>query len=321
MHRDLKPQNLLISKSGYLKIADFGLARTFSPSLRPLTAEVITRWYRAPEILLGCNTYTLAVDNWSVACIIAEMASKIPLLPGDSDIDQIHKIFHLLGTPGEMDCPGITEFPLWRNNYPDWEPLKVISRLPNFCPLGCDLIEKLMAYNPLNRITAIDALEHPYLNQSIAGNPNPIMSLLVTPRSHIGIAEQRAAMDAVTVPQQRLLVDNVATDSVEASEAMDEDGNNVRLLNRSKSYNISMAQDVDIQSAGSTLLIATDEEELVEEPMQQTSATIYIPSLDTETDSSGLSSSSAITFSEQPARRRSARVVATCYNAAKKMRK
>ena len=83
MHRDLKPQNILVTRDGGLKIADFGLARAFTPQHRPLTVEVITRWYRAPEILLGCNTYNASVDVWSVGCIVAEMANKRAFLPGD----------------------------------------------------------------------------------------------------------------------------------------------------------------------------------------------------------------------------------------------
>ena len=97
MHRDLKPQNLVVWRNGCIKLADFGLARTFSPTLRPLTIEVITRWYRAPEIMLGCDQYTAAVDVWSVACVIAEMSNRFPFLPGDSDIGQLHRIYELLG--------------------------------------------------------------------------------------------------------------------------------------------------------------------------------------------------------------------------------
>merc|ERR1711907_681366 len=93
MHRDLKPQNILVAKDGSLKIADFGLARRFTPNARPLTVEVITRWYRAPEILLGSNIYSCAVDLWSAACIIVEMANKRAFLTGDSEIDQLHCIF------------------------------------------------------------------------------------------------------------------------------------------------------------------------------------------------------------------------------------
>lgn len=93
LHRDLKPQNLLIDKDGNLKLADFGLARAFGVPLRTYTHEVVTLWYRAPEILLGGRQYSTGVDMWSVGCIFAEMCSRKPLFPGDSEIDEIFKIF------------------------------------------------------------------------------------------------------------------------------------------------------------------------------------------------------------------------------------
>lgn len=93
LHRDLKPQNLLISSSGNLKLADFGLARAFGVPLRTYTHEVVTLWYRAPEILLGGRQYSTGVDMWSVGCIFAEMCTRKPLFPGDSEIDEIFKIF------------------------------------------------------------------------------------------------------------------------------------------------------------------------------------------------------------------------------------
>jgi serine/threonine protein kinase len=93
LHRDLKPQNLLIDKEGNLKLADFGLARAFGIPLRTYTHEVVTLWYRAPEVLLGSRHYSTAIDMWSVGCIFAEMAMKSALFPGDSEIDEIFKIF------------------------------------------------------------------------------------------------------------------------------------------------------------------------------------------------------------------------------------
>lgn len=93
IHRDLKPQNLLINESGLIKIADFGLGRTFGIPVRVFTHEVVTLWYRAPEVLLGAARYSCPVDVWSVGCIFAEMATKKPLFQGDSEIDQLFRIF------------------------------------------------------------------------------------------------------------------------------------------------------------------------------------------------------------------------------------
>lgn len=90
---DLKPQNILVSRDGTLKIADLGLARAFVPPVRPFTHEVVTLWYRAPEILLGCKTYSLPIDMWSVGTIMVEMMTKRPMLPGDSEVDELFRIF------------------------------------------------------------------------------------------------------------------------------------------------------------------------------------------------------------------------------------
>ncbi|KAG9877939.1 cell division control protein 2 serine/threonine protein kinase, partial [Aureobasidium melanogenum] len=120
LHRDLKPQNLLIDKEGNLKLADFGLARAFGVPLRTYTHEVVTLWYRAPEILLGGRQYSTGVDMWSVGCIFAEMATRKPLFPGDSEIDEIFKIFRILGTPTEVDWPGVTSFPDFKPSFPKW---------------------------------------------------------------------------------------------------------------------------------------------------------------------------------------------------------
>lgn len=96
LHRDLKPQNLLITRDGLIKVADFGLGRAFGVPVRVYTHEVVTLWYRAPEVLLGSARYSCPIDIWSLGCIFAEMATKKPLFQGDSEIDQLFRIFRLL---------------------------------------------------------------------------------------------------------------------------------------------------------------------------------------------------------------------------------
>ncbi|CAK3955827.1 cell division control 2 serine threonine kinase [Lecanosticta acicola] len=167
LHRDLKPQNLLIDKDGNLKIGDFGLARAFGVPLRTYTHEVVTLWYRSPEILLGGRQYSTGVDMWSVGAIFAEMATRKPLFPGDSEIDEIFKIFRLLGTPSENDWPGVTSFPDFKASFPKWErkeddPLISVEGAKVLGPDGLELLDALLVYDPAGRMSAKQAVHHPY---------------------------------------------------------------------------------------------------------------------------------------------------------------
>lgn len=162
LHRDLKPQNLLIDKEGNLKLADFGLARAFGVPLRTYTHEVVTLWYRSPEILLGGKQYSTGVDMWSVGCIFAEMCTRKALFPGDSEIDEIFKIFRLLGTPDENMWPGVTSFPDYKSSFPRWERVDTERMVPNLEPAGLDLLDAMLVYDPAGRISAKQALLHDY---------------------------------------------------------------------------------------------------------------------------------------------------------------
>lgn len=163
LHRDLKPQNLLIDRrTNSLKLADFGLARAFGIPVRTFTHEVVTLWYRAPEILLGSRHYSTPVDVWSVGCIFAEMANRRPLFPGDSEIDELFKIFRILGTPNEDTWPGVTSLPDFKSTFPRWPSKDLATVVPNLEPAGLDLLNSMLCLDPTKRITARSAVEHEY---------------------------------------------------------------------------------------------------------------------------------------------------------------
>ncbi|NP_001154933.1 cyclin dependent kinase 1 [Nasonia vitripennis] len=164
LHRDLKPQNLLIDKKGVIKVADFGLGRAFGIPVRVYTHEVVTLWYRAPEILLGANRYTCSIDMWSVGCIFAEMATKKPLFQGDSEIDQLFRIFRVLKTPTEEIWPGVTQLADYKATFPNWKTNNLQAQVKTLDENGVDLLEAMLIYDPSARITARDALQHKYFD-------------------------------------------------------------------------------------------------------------------------------------------------------------
>lgn len=146
LHRDLKPQNLLIDRMGNIKLADFGLARSISLPIRTYTHEVVTLWYRAPEILMGSRLYGPAVDVWSIGCIFVEMATKRALFPGDSEIDQLFRIFRTLGTPNENVWPGVSRFPDFKESFPQWLKQDLSKILPSLESEAVDLLTVCLAF-------------------------------------------------------------------------------------------------------------------------------------------------------------------------------
>ncbi|KAI9839142.1 MAG: negative regulator of the PHO system [Sarea resinae] len=162
LHRDLKPQNLLINSKGQLKLGDFGLARAFGIPVNTFSNEVVTLWYRAPDVLLGSRTYNTSIDIWSAGCIMAEMYTGRPLFPGTTNEDQLQKIFRLMGTPSERSWPGISQFPEYKPNFHVYATQDLRLILPQIDQLGLDLLTRMLQLRPEMRVGAKEALQHPW---------------------------------------------------------------------------------------------------------------------------------------------------------------
>ncbi|KAI8870121.1 protein serine/threonine kinase [Ramicandelaber brevisporus] len=162
LHRDLKPQNLLISKRGELKLGDFGLARAFGIPVRYYSPEVVTLWYRAPDVLMGSKQYSTSIDIWSVGCIFAEMAMGRALFPGKTVRDQLVKIYKVLGTPTEQTWPGIVQYPDYKADIPNYPRIPIEPLVPKLDAYGVHLLLGLLEYRPERRLSAEQALKHPY---------------------------------------------------------------------------------------------------------------------------------------------------------------
>jgi len=200
IHRDLKPQNLLIDKQGIIKLADFGLARAFNLPMRAYTHEVVTMWYRSPDILLGKQKYGCSVDMWSLGCIFSEMLTNYPLFAGDSEIDQLFKIFHVLGTPTEKSWPGCTELPDYNDKFPIF-PAGGIEQKAKFpiSAVAMDLLTQMITYDPVKRISAKQALNHPFF-EALDKSIFPGSSCPLVPK-YDQVASKAAAIKGLALPR------------------------------------------------------------------------------------------------------------------------
>lgn len=159
-HRDLKPQNILISVTGQVKLADFGLARIYE-HLQTLTTVVVTLWYRAPEVLLKSN-YASPVDIWSCGCIFAELFSRRPLFPGQSENDQLAKIFEVIGSPAEEEWP--EEVTLSWRTFSNFRPTPLYQMIPELDSDAQDILERIFLFDPNKRSSALQILNHNYFS-------------------------------------------------------------------------------------------------------------------------------------------------------------
>ena len=167
VHRDIKPANLLLDSNCLVKVCDFGLCRSvgqIQATSSVLTDYVATRWYRAPEILLGSTCYTKAVDIWSVGCILGEMLLGKPIFPGSSTMNQLDKILEITGLPTQEDIASIKSpfAATMLDSLPSPKVKKMAELFPRADANALDLIKKCLYFNPSKRITATDCLSHPY---------------------------------------------------------------------------------------------------------------------------------------------------------------
>jgi len=173
LHRDMKPSNLLLNSECLMKVADFGLARSVESMSRDtvanpvLTDYVATRWYRAPEILLGSTKYTKGVDMWSVGCILGELLGGKPMFPGTSTMNQLDKIIEVTGRPPKDDIEAIdSPFAATMLESLPQTQRKPLEAMYSTCSAeALNLLQRCLAFNPDKRITALEALEHPYVAQ------------------------------------------------------------------------------------------------------------------------------------------------------------
>ncbi|KAL8146201.1 mitogen-activated protein kinase homolog NTF6-like isoform X1 [Apium graveolens] len=174
LHRDLKPSNLLLNSNCDLKICDFGLARTTSET-DFMTEYVVTRWYRAPELLLNCSEYTAAIDIWSVGCILMEIIKREPLFPGKDYVEQLLLINELLGSPEDSDLGFLrsNNARKYIKQLPHVPKKSFAEKFPDVSPVAIDLAEQMLAFDPSKRITVEEALNHPFLSSLHEINEEP----------------------------------------------------------------------------------------------------------------------------------------------------
>ena len=164
IHRDLKPSNILVNKNCDVKICDLGLGRGYDQEDDFKTEYVVTRWYRAPEVILNASEYTKAIDVWSIGCILAELLGRTALFPGDNYLDQIQRVISVLGTPSYEDIAYISNEKAidFIKSLPRRSRQSFSTIFPDTNPLALDLLKKMLTFNPEYMLSVEECLAHPY---------------------------------------------------------------------------------------------------------------------------------------------------------------
>lgn len=192
LHRDLKPQNLLINSKGQLKLADFGLARAFGIPVNTFSNEVVTLWYRAPDVLLGSRQYNTSIDIWSAGCIMAEMYTGRPIFPGTTNEDQLLRIYRLMGSPSERTWPGISQLEHHKPTPQVYATQDLRLILSKIDAVGYDLLVKMLVMRPEGRIGAAEALSHPWFRDLWPAHSQGLAMVL----GKAAVAQQMAQMSS-----------------------------------------------------------------------------------------------------------------------------
>eukprot|EP00388_Colpodella_angusta_P005885 GDKJ01017848.1.p1 GENE.GDKJ01017848.1~~GDKJ01017848.1.p1 ORF type:complete len:631 (+),score=128.84 GDKJ01017848.1:51-1943(+) len=218
IHRDIKPHNILINSDLTVKVADFGLARNYTLLNRPMTREVITLWYRAPELLLGIDKYTTAVDIWSIGCVFFELVLQIPPFAGDSEWGTLMSIFTVCGTPNKETWPGVEHLKNYSPVFPNFKHTlmeKMLSCNLYYLlgPLAVDLIVKMLKLNPDERISAQEALQHDFFKVQ-----HPLEGLTPVQMEHRALLIQQQVGSFLSDNRQQIIQMNGGVSAVAANQ-------------------------------------------------------------------------------------------------------